>query len=296
MASAGRILIMPKGAYDSSATYEMLDLVFHNGVSWLAKKTVIGIEPSVSNGGYWFKLCESTDLTELNNAITELGTSINILTASLSALQENCANKTDLEAYLKLSGGDLTGQLGFSNGRGLISGNDYGTYLQAKKDSNNYRNIRVDNPLQASSVEDWLKLVDCSNGTTKQYKVFGEHNIELLKTLISASVSGVKFYTGTNNRQNTDNVVTFSCTFPPKLILVIGKPTASQANYNSFTIIIPEKSVGITLVLAGSMNMGIVTATTNGNNVTITHTDNANMAGYYTCNSASMTYPYICIG
>ena len=295
MASAGRILIMPKGAYDSSATYEMLDLVFHNGVSWLAKKTVIGIEPSVSNGGYWFKLCESTDLTELNNAIDSLEASLSALSETVSNLGDTGAKKTDLDAYLKLSGGDLTGQLGFSNGRGLISGNDYGTYLQAKKDSNNYRNIRVDNPIQASSVEDWLKLVDCSNGTTKQYKVFGEHNIELLKTLISASVSGVKFYTGTNNRQNTDNVVTFSCTFPPKVILVLGKST-SGASYNSITIIIPDKSIGLTLVQAGSMSMGVVTATTSGNNVTITHTDNVNMAPYFTCNSASMTYPYICIG
>lgn len=53
MASAGRILIMPKGAYNSNTTYEMLDLVNHNGISWLAKKTVVGIEPSDANAEYW---------------------------------------------------------------------------------------------------------------------------------------------------------------------------------------------------------------------------------------------------
>ncbi len=53
MASAGRILILPKGAYDSSTTYEMLDLVNHNGKSWLAKQTSIGIEPSEANAEYW---------------------------------------------------------------------------------------------------------------------------------------------------------------------------------------------------------------------------------------------------
>lgn len=53
MASAGRILIMPKGAYDASKTYEMLDLVSHNGTSWLAKKTVNGVEPSEANSEYW---------------------------------------------------------------------------------------------------------------------------------------------------------------------------------------------------------------------------------------------------
>ena len=54
MANAGRILIIPRGEYDASATYEMLDLVNHNGVSWLAKKTVTGIEPS--EGGFWHPL------------------------------------------------------------------------------------------------------------------------------------------------------------------------------------------------------------------------------------------------
>ena len=63
MAAAGRILIMPKGVYDSSVTYEMLDLVHYKGVAWLAKKTVAGIEPSESNGEHWHKLCESIDFT-----------------------------------------------------------------------------------------------------------------------------------------------------------------------------------------------------------------------------------------
>lgn len=60
MASAGRILIMPKGNYDASVTYEMLDLVSHNGKSWLAKKTVVGIEPSETNGEYWHNMVDVT--------------------------------------------------------------------------------------------------------------------------------------------------------------------------------------------------------------------------------------------
>jgi len=53
MASAGRILIMPKGNYDPSVSYEGLDLVYYNGTSWLAKKAVKGIEPSAANSEYW---------------------------------------------------------------------------------------------------------------------------------------------------------------------------------------------------------------------------------------------------
>ena len=66
MVSAGRILIMPKGNYDSSVTYEMLDMVSHNGTTWVAKKTVKGIEPSAANSEHWhnmFDLDIANDLT-----------------------------------------------------------------------------------------------------------------------------------------------------------------------------------------------------------------------------------------
>lgn len=53
MTTAGRILIIPKGNYDSTKTYETLDLVYHNGTSWLAKKESTGIEPTTANSEYW---------------------------------------------------------------------------------------------------------------------------------------------------------------------------------------------------------------------------------------------------
>lgn len=54
MTTAGKILILPKGDYSSSDTYEMLDLVKHGGTSWLAKKAVpVGVEPTNSNSEYW---------------------------------------------------------------------------------------------------------------------------------------------------------------------------------------------------------------------------------------------------
>lgn len=53
MASAGKILIMPKGEWNIETTYEMLDLVSYNGGSWIAKKTVVGIEPTEANTEYW---------------------------------------------------------------------------------------------------------------------------------------------------------------------------------------------------------------------------------------------------
>ena len=72
MASAGRILIMPKGDWSAETEYGMLDLVNHNGKSWLAKKSVVGVEPSKTNSEYWHDLL---DLNIVNNleAIEEGG-------------------------------------------------------------------------------------------------------------------------------------------------------------------------------------------------------------------------------
>lgn len=65
MASAGRILIIPRGEYDATTQYEMLDLVSFNGSSWLAKKDVLGIEPSTDNSEYWF------DFGDFNNLVDQ---------------------------------------------------------------------------------------------------------------------------------------------------------------------------------------------------------------------------------
>ena len=67
MANAGRILIIPKGDYFPNETYEMLDLVNYKGVSWIAKKTVVGIAPH--NGDYWHPLL---GLTIANDLTTEV--------------------------------------------------------------------------------------------------------------------------------------------------------------------------------------------------------------------------------
>ena len=47
---------MPKGSYSSTSEYEVLDLVNHKGVSWVAKQNVKGIEPSEANSAFWFKM------------------------------------------------------------------------------------------------------------------------------------------------------------------------------------------------------------------------------------------------
>lgn len=99
MASAGRILILPKGNYNAETKYEMLDLVFHNGTSWLAKKSALGIEPSDENSEHWFRMCSSTDLTEIIQRIAALESQM-LGTISLEDIDLTpYAKKTDLSNY-----------------------------------------------------------------------------------------------------------------------------------------------------------------------------------------------------
>ena len=65
MATAGRVLIIPKGKYNEETQYELLDLVSHGGKGWICKKTCIGIEPA--DGEYW---AECLDVSEELNGHT----------------------------------------------------------------------------------------------------------------------------------------------------------------------------------------------------------------------------------
>ena len=53
MTTAGRILIIPKGDWDTNTQYEMLDLVRHGNASWISKRENKGVEPSEANSDDW---------------------------------------------------------------------------------------------------------------------------------------------------------------------------------------------------------------------------------------------------
>lgn len=86
MATAGRILIIPKGEYDASAKYEMLDLVSHNGTSWLAKKTCTGIAPSNDASEYWHNMFDIaiSDINKMANDVDYLNSLVVYETVKLS--------------------------------------------------------------------------------------------------------------------------------------------------------------------------------------------------------------------
>lgn len=112
MATAGRILIMPKGPYDASVTYEMLDMVSHNGSTWVAKKTAVGITPSDANSEYWFKMV-GISANELNALKEEIRAEVNETIGETNTNVQNVSNS--LKNYVPLAGGNMTGPLKASN-------------------------------------------------------------------------------------------------------------------------------------------------------------------------------------
>lgn len=298
MASAGRILIMPKGDYNAETEYEMLDLVFHNGKSWVAKKSVVGVEPSDENQDYWFKMCEGQDLTEIIQRIAALEAQM-LGTISLDDIDLTpYATKTELENYLKLSGGVLTGKLGFGNDTGVIASNNYGAFIQAKKDATNFRHIKIENPSQNTDPSEWAKIINVINDVYDEYKLFGEHNIDMLMNLISSSIRGVKFYTNTLGSNGADRTRRIPCEFPAKLVVVVGQTPYSypKKTTSSVTILIPDAGWGNTIFDDASTTMGALTVTKDGNDVIIDYKDDDVMLPCYACYHAEMTYKYLCIG
>ena len=113
MADAGRILIIPKGNYNAEITYEVLDLVFNNGNSWLCKKTTKGIDPSDSNSEYWYKFTNFDSIIKNNVTTSEEGfaldarqgkvlmEAINGVSARVTSLSESTtASVSDLDAKI----------------------------------------------------------------------------------------------------------------------------------------------------------------------------------------------------
>ena len=80
MADAGKIVITPKGKYNSTTTYEWLDEVTYDGKAYIALKTVTGVTPS-DDGVNWRLFLAPNDIVAGNlvPTFTEASTRSNII-------------------------------------------------------------------------------------------------------------------------------------------------------------------------------------------------------------------------
>ncbi len=106
MVNAGRILIIPKGDWDSLTTYDMLDLVAYNGVAYIARQTNVGQNPSSDvSMTYWQPFGTASAIATTTSAGLVMPDGDTILVDSTGLINVNIDNNTivydSVNGYLK---------------------------------------------------------------------------------------------------------------------------------------------------------------------------------------------------
>ena len=277
--SAGRVLIKACGLWKENETYFPLDLVNHNGLAWLAKRTVTGIEPSEDNSEYWHDMIniknvvkeslEEVVIEEVASALearfseffggavyaSDLFSDYDVplfvrwdsetlntpYSAGVTDIKEGFAFvsgkasdrhtvsawvnggdgythtivkgadygwKTNISSY----GSTLDGPLGLGGGLGEISANERNSYIKAEKDDDNFRSLMVMNPNVEGSLDQAVTLVEKEHGEEKHYRLYGEHNTDLLTDIGGAKVY-IGSYTGDGGRSRSITDIPFKAKF-----------------------------------------------------------------------------------
>lgn len=307
MNSAGRVLIKPCGEWKADVTYFMLDLVNHNGYAYLAKRTVVGIEPSNDYPEYWHNMLDINKVVEdaisgtladdvgklleerfaelLSEAryVTDLFADFDVptfvrwdthtantpYTAGLTTCHEGFAlvfgkyatNHT-ISAWAKgglkndcfthtvsdskvigwdksisASGDTMTGPLGLGGGKGSVSADEEGTFIQASKNDDEFTRLEVVNPSkEGASIEDAVKFVTAENGEVKDYNLFGEHNPDKIKSLGYVKMTmGTYVGTGDAGHQCKPNSLSFDDV--PLLIMIFMPGARNHPSTPELTLI-----------------------------------------------------------
>ena len=112
-ASAGRVLLIPKGDWNADTTYTGLDWVRHNGAAWVCKNTCTNVEPNEENSDNWQIIARDG----------QSGSIINV-DAAMSDTSENPVQNKVIKKYVDdhtPEVADMTGATATQNGaHGLV--------------------------------------------------------------------------------------------------------------------------------------------------------------------------------
>lgn len=73
-ASAGRVLLIPKGDWNPRTTYTGLDWVRHNGAAWVCKNTCTNVEPTEANSANWQMMARDGDSVTADTTMSSTST------------------------------------------------------------------------------------------------------------------------------------------------------------------------------------------------------------------------------
>ena len=95
-ASAGRVLLIPKGDWNANTTYTGLDWVRHNGAAWVCKNTCTNIEPTSENTNYWQLISKDGDSVTVDAAMSDSSTNAVQNKVVKSYVDNNIAGISDM--------------------------------------------------------------------------------------------------------------------------------------------------------------------------------------------------------
>lgn len=298
MISAGRVLIVPRGEWDENTTYHMLDLVNRNGYAYLAKRTVIGIEPSDDYPDYWHNMLDINKIVKdaiagtlaedvgdilearfrdmlsearyVDNLMADYETPTFVqwnaetqntpYTEGLTSCTEgfalvhgaaaaehtitawttggehpenfthNISGGTDngWDKAITASGGTMTGPLGLGSGKGSVSADDNGSYIEAKQNDSNTNRLFVANPLKSeANRSDAVKLLAKFGGVDFFFNLFGEHNLDLIA---ECGFARVEFGTYEGDGESYDKTIKMKKIVPRFVLITDGVRVAFFMN------------------------------------------------------------------
>ena len=112
-ASAGRVLLIPKGDWNAEITYTGLDWVRHNGAAWVCKNTCTNVEPTEANSDNWQIIARDGQSGSITN-----------VDAAMSDTSENPVQNKVIKKYVDdhtPEVADMTGATATQNGvHGLV--------------------------------------------------------------------------------------------------------------------------------------------------------------------------------
>lgn len=125
MKDAGKIVPRERGDYDPNATYEILDFVYYNGASYIAKTTTTGNVPARDNE-YWHILVSGMDVTSVvtgakGDSETDYRRGeVNITKSDIGL--GNVQDMTPAQIRAGLTTQEIEDALGYSISDGLVTG------------------------------------------------------------------------------------------------------------------------------------------------------------------------------
>lgn len=110
MTTIGRILVVPRGKYNSDTQYDKLDMVSYGGKGWVCKKICTGVLPS--EGDYWSEIIDVSEaLNDYMVTVDVTLDNVSITSDSTGDVSKDIASLVPIgykavDAHMKYSGND----------------------------------------------------------------------------------------------------------------------------------------------------------------------------------------------